>query len=51
MAFDETYRMLHQRILIFVALPLASLDRMALHGELNAIGRMAGATPGVKVAN
>ncbi|MEO8667083.1 MAG: arsenate reductase ArsC, partial [Bauldia sp.] len=43
-AFDETYRMLHQRILIFVALPLASLDHMALHDELHAIGRMAGAT-------
>jgi protein-tyrosine-phosphatase len=50
LAFDEAYRMLHQRILIFVALPLASLDHMALHDELHAIGRMGGASPGVKSA-
>jgi len=43
-AFDETYRMLHQRILAFAALPIVSLDRLALHEELRTIGRMAGAT-------
>ena len=47
-AFDEAYRMLHRRILVFIALPHASLDRLALHEELKAIGRMAGATEQAK---
>ncbi len=47
LAFDDAYRMLHQRILIFIALPIASLDHMALHDELHAIGRMEGASAGV----
>jgi protein-tyrosine-phosphatase len=48
LAFDEAYRMLHRRILVFIALPHASLDRLALHEELKAIGRMAGATEQAK---
>jgi hypothetical protein len=42
-AFDEAYRMLHQRILIFAALPIAALDRAALHEELKKIGAREGA--------
>ena len=32
LAFAETYRMLRNRISIFVNLPLASIDRLALAG-------------------
>ena len=39
LAFSETYRMLRNRISIFVNLPLASLDRLALKEHLNEIGR------------
>jgi arsenate reductase len=44
LAFDEAYRMLQQRIQVFIALPFQSLDHLALHGELKTIGRMDGAT-------
>ena len=37
-AFAETYRMLNNRISIFTALPLASLDRLALQKRLDEIG-------------
>jgi len=40
LAFKDTYRMLHQRIGIFTALPLQSLDRLSLQKRLNEIGRM-----------
>ena len=39
-AFDDTYRMLNQRISIFVNLPLESLSRMSLQQHLDKIGRM-----------
>jgi hypothetical protein len=41
LAFADTYRMLHHRIGIFVALPTASLERMALQKRLDEIGRSA----------
>jgi protein-tyrosine-phosphatase len=44
LAFKDTYRMLHQRIAIFAALPLSSLDAMSLQAKLKAIGSMEGAT-------
>jgi hypothetical protein len=47
MAFKEAYRLLHQRIGIFTALPLRSLDRLSLQGRLRDIGRMQGATAGL----
>lgn len=37
-AFADTYRMLSNRIGIFLNLPLASIDRMALKRSLDAIG-------------
>jgi len=40
LAFKDAYRMLNQRIGIFVALPIASLDRLSLQNKLRDIGRM-----------
>ncbi|MEJ8571944.1 arsenate reductase ArsC [Microbaculum marinum] len=37
-AFADTYRMLHQRLSIFLSLPLRSLDRLALQERLDTIG-------------
>ena len=44
LAFKDAYRMLHQRIAVFTALPLRSLDQLTLRGKLRDIGRMEGAT-------
>jgi len=44
LAFKDAYRMLHQRIGVFTALPLRSLDKLSLQAKLRDIGRMAGAT-------
>jgi arsenate reductase (thioredoxin) len=44
LAFKDTYRMLNQRIGIFTALPLKSLDQLSLLQRLNEIGRMREAT-------
>jgi protein-tyrosine-phosphatase len=44
LAFKNAYRMLHQRIAIFVALPIHSLDSMSLQAKLKEIGRLEGAT-------
>jgi arsenate reductase len=40
LAFRDAFRMLERRIKLFVALPLASLDQMALKREVDAIGRL-----------
>lgn len=40
LAFKDAYRMLHQRIGIFVALPMRSLDRLSLQSKLKDIGRI-----------
>jgi protein-tyrosine-phosphatase len=47
-AFNDAYRMLAQRIGIFVALPFAALDRLALEAKLGDIGRIKGATANVQ---
>jgi protein-tyrosine-phosphatase len=44
LAFKDAYRMLHQRIGIFTALPIRSLDRLSLQQRLREIGRLYGAT-------
>jgi len=44
LAFKDAYRMLHQRIGIFAALPLRALDRLTLQHKLVEIGRMQDAT-------
>jgi len=38
LAFADAYRMLSNRISVFINLPLASLDRLALQTHLNRIG-------------
>lgn len=45
-AFNETHRMLAQRIGIFTSLPISVLDGLTLQKRVEAIGRMEGATPG-----
>jgi arsenate reductase (thioredoxin) len=44
LTFKDAYRMLHQRIGLFVSLPIRSLDRLSLQHRLKEIGRMEGAT-------
>jgi arsenate reductase (thioredoxin) len=48
LAFKDAYRMLSQRIGIFVALPIRSLDQLSLQAKLKEIGRMERATAKVK---
>ncbi len=43
-AFDDTVRMLTQRISIFVSLPIASLSKLSLQQQLDEIGRIGKAT-------
>jgi protein-tyrosine-phosphatase len=43
LAFKDAYRMLHQRISVFTALPIRSLDQLGLQQRLKEIGRMDGA--------
>jgi hypothetical protein len=43
LAFKDAYRMLHQRIAAFTALPLRSLDQLSLQTKLTEIGRLPGA--------
>lgn len=43
-AFTEAFRLLRNRISVFVNLPLATLDRLSLEERLKEIGRMEGAT-------
>jgi arsenate reductase (thioredoxin) len=38
-AFNDTYRMLANRIAPFTALPIAEIDRLSLQTQLNAIGK------------
>ena len=40
LAFNDTYRMLNNRISIFVNLPITSLDNLTLQARLNEIGKM-----------
>jgi protein-tyrosine-phosphatase len=43
-AFDETYRMLNNRIGIFISLPLHALDKLTLQRKLVEIGGAGGVT-------
>jgi len=43
LAFADTFRMLSNRINIFVSLPLRSLDALSLQKQLDAIGKAKGA--------
>jgi arsenate reductase (thioredoxin) len=44
LAFKEAYRLLNQRISVFVALPLRALDQLTIEHKLRDIGQMEGAT-------
>jgi hypothetical protein len=44
LAFKEAYRLLHNRIGVFMALPLRALDQLSLQHKLKEIGRMPDAT-------
>jgi hypothetical protein len=48
LAFKDAYRMLFQRIGVFTALPIRSLDALSLQQRLKDIGRMEGATGKLK---
>jgi arsenate reductase len=48
LAFKDAYRMLHQRIGVFTALPIRSLDQLSLQQRLKEIGCMDGATAKAK---
>jgi arsenate reductase len=50
LAFKQAYRLLHQRIGIFTALPLRSLDKLSLQSKLRDIGDMEGSTAKVTEA-
>jgi len=39
LAFADTYRMMNNRISIFISLPMNTLDRLALQKRLDEIGR------------
>jgi arsenate reductase len=39
LAFADAYRMLKNRIALFINLPIASLDKLSLRGRLAEIGR------------
>ena len=47
LAFAEAFRMLNNRISIFISLPIRSLDKLALQKQLDSIGKTkdAGETP------
>ncbi|ANY82762.1 hypothetical protein BB934_31430 (plasmid) [Microvirga ossetica] len=44
-AFDEAYRMLRRRIELLLAIPIGSIDRLALEESLREIGRSDPALP------
>jgi arsenate reductase len=44
LAFKDAYRMLRQRIGVFTALPIKSLDQLSLQAKLRDIGRMEDST-------
>ncbi len=48
LAFKDAYRMLHQRIGVFTALPIRSHDQLSLQQRPKEIGRMDGATAKAK---
>jgi protein-tyrosine-phosphatase len=51
LAFKDAYRLLNQRISIFNALPLSSLDKLSLQNRLRDIGHMEGSTTKAAEAN
>ncbi|MGB7043943.1 MAG: arsenate reductase ArsC [Methylocella sp.] len=50
-AFNQAFRYLKNRIAVFIALPVRSLDQLSLANRLKAIGRMAGTSHGEKAGS
>ena len=50
-AFNQAFRYLKNRIAVFIALPVRSLDRLSLANRLKEIGRMEGASHGEKAGS
>jgi hypothetical protein len=50
-AFNQAFRYLKNRIAIFIALPVRSLDQLSLSNRLQEIGRMEGAYHGEKAGS
>ena len=48
-ALNQAFRYLKNRIAVFIALPIRSLDQLSLANRLKEIGRMEGASTGGKV--
>jgi protein-tyrosine-phosphatase len=51
LAFKDAFRILHQRIGIFISLPIRSLDQLSLQRRLEDIGRMHDATAKTRETN
>ena len=49
-AFNTAFRYLKNRISIFTSLPIRSLDKLTLNAKLHEIGRMEGASAGLRKA-
>ncbi|MPN35995.1 hypothetical protein SDC9_183500 [bioreactor metagenome] len=45
LAFADSYRMLRNRINIFINLPIKSLDRLSLKARMDEIGKLTDAAP------
>jgi arsenate reductase (thioredoxin) len=50
-AFAQAFRYLRNRITVFIALPIRSLDQLSLANRLKEIGRMEGASHGEKAGS
>jgi arsenate reductase len=50
-AFNQAFRYLKNRIAVFIALPVRSLDQLSLANRLKEIGRMEGASHGEKAGS
>jgi arsenate reductase len=50
-AFNQAFRYLKNRITVFIALPVRSLDMLYLANRLKEIGRMEGASHGEKAGS
>ncbi len=50
-AFNQAFRYLKNRIAVFIALPVRSLDQLSLANQLKEIGRMEGASHGEKAGS
>jgi arsenate reductase len=50
-AFNQAFRYLKNRIAVFIALPIRSLEKLSLGNRLKEIGRMEGASRGGKAVS